>query len=159
MMDRLTTRAKDQHGRETHSVWYNPYAVDGAGCIFPSSDKEKRVLEKLASYEDTGLTPEEISKWAGVVRFFEDADISNLIDLAEADRDGRLIVLPCKVGDTVWFNTYKNSATKCVGIQPHIIKCLNVYFLTDGADIPEWDIGKTVFLTREEAEAALEAKE
>lgn len=59
-MDRLTTRAKDQNGKETSSVWYNPYTLDKAECIFPSSDKEKHALEKLAAYEDTGLTPEEV---------------------------------------------------------------------------------------------------
>jgi hypothetical protein len=76
--------------------------------------------------------------------------------LLQAEDEGRLVVLPCKVGDTVWFNTYKNNATERVGIQPHEVKRVNIYFVTDGADIPQWDIGKTVFLTREEAEKALE---
>ena len=71
-----------------------------------------------------------------------------------------VIVPPCKVGDTVWFETFAKSATVCLGIQPHKIDRVNVSF-TVGAeklvptDIPDWMIGKTVFLTKEEAEAAL----
>ena len=67
------------------------------------------VVERLAAYEDTGLTPEEIK-----APFTEDTMInlaaqalgvepSRLRELAEADKDGRLVMLPCKVGDTVYF--------------------------------------------------------
>lgn len=93
---------------------------------------------RLKAYEETGLEPEEVERYA------------------KAEKDGRLLVLPCKVGDTVWFNTYKNNATECVGIQPHEVKRVNVCFFTDGAEIPQWEFGNTVFLTREDAEKALE---
>ena len=63
------------------------------------------LVERLAAYEDTGLTPEEIK-----APFTEDAMInlaaqalgvepSRLRELAEADKDGRVVVLPCKVGE------------------------------------------------------------
>ena len=63
------------------------------------------VVERLAAYEDTGLTPEEIK-----APFTEDTMInlaaqalgvepSRLRELAEADKDGRVVVLPCKVGE------------------------------------------------------------
>lgn len=67
-----------------------------------------------------------------------------LRELAEADKAGRLVVLPCKVGDTVYI----------------------LHRTFDGADVVGetglwWtdilQLGKTVFLTREEAEKALEA--
>ena len=59
------------------------------------------VVERLAAYEDIGLTPEEIK-----APFTEDAMInlaaqalgvepSRLRELAEADKDGRVVVLPC----------------------------------------------------------------
>lgn len=64
-----------------------------------------RLLDRLVEYEDTGLTPEEIK-----APFTEDAMInlaaqalgvepSRLRELAEADKDGRCVVLPCKVGE------------------------------------------------------------
>jgi hypothetical protein len=71
-----------------------------------------------------------------------------------------VIVPPVRVGDTVWFNTFAKSATVCLGVQPHKIDRVNISF-TVGADkllpteIPDWSIGKTVFLSRDEAEQAL----
>lgn len=94
-----------------------------------------------------------------------------LRELAEADRDGRLVVLPCKVGDTLWVTGRDNVPRKMSLEAPDIRTvctdednlCMSTcnrkpdgfcaYRLrNDGADI-----GKTVFLTREEAEKALEA--
>lgn len=71
-----------------------------------------------------------------------------------------VIVPPVKVGQTVWFETFAKNATVCLGIQPHKIDRVKVSF-TVGAEkvvptnIPDWEIGKTVFLTREAAEAAV----
>lgn len=61
---------------------------------------------RLAEYEDTELTPEEIERSkmeieAGCVKAIARTygiDINRLRQLAAADRDGRLVVLPCKVG-------------------------------------------------------------
>lgn len=92
----------------------------------------------------------------------EDYDLDHLKELVEADRDGRCIVLPCKVGDKVYciqsyFNDAKMRSEKKV-------KCRIVDFVQSFPDLFECygmiykfeDIGKTVFLTREEAEATLE---
>lgn len=72
-------------------------------------------------------------------------------ELAEADKDGRCVVLPCKVGDTVWrikrtFETYPDKS------EPYIEP--DAFLLQD-----VFNIGKTVFLTREEAEKALQEME
>lgn len=37
--------------------------------------------------------------------FGKEYDIDRLRDLVEADRDGRCILTPCKIGDVVWFIT------------------------------------------------------
>ena len=68
--------------------------------------------------------------------------------------------LPCKVGDTIYFDTYKRGEN--IGVQPHKVGKVVVIVSTTrkfgcvGADIPDWEFGKSVFLTREEAEKALE---
>lgn len=67
-----------------------------------------------------------------------------LRELAEADRDGRLVVLQCKVGDTVYILHRTFDGADVVGET-------ELWW----TDIPQ--LGKTVFLTREEAEKALEA--
>lgn len=70
--------------------------------------------------------------------------------------------LPCKVGDTIYFDTYKKGEN--IGVQPHKVGKVVVIVSTTrkfgcvGADIPDWEFGKTVFLTREEAEIALEER-
>lgn len=61
-------------------------------------------VERLSAYEDTGLTPEEVERSkleleAGCVKAIARTygiDINRLRELAEADKDGRLVVLPCK---------------------------------------------------------------
>jgi hypothetical protein len=75
-----------------------------------------------------------------------------------------VIVPPCKVGDTVWFNTFKQNATVCVGIQPHTVDRIDVIYVCDTknlieTEIASWEIGKGVFLTKEEAEAKLKERE
>ena len=123
---------------------------------------------RLKAYEDTGLTPEEIIKIgmeteAGCVRAIArmyGVDTNRLRELAAADRDGRRIILPCKVGDVVYgFHGEKT-------ILPMVAKWIETN--TDGWCIavqytpmpPRFyrfsDFGKTVFLTREEAEKALQ---
>lgn len=129
------------------------------GCDVP------KLYARLAAYEDTGLMPYEIKS-----AFTPDASIKlaaqalettpeRLRELAEADKDGRVVVLPCKVGDTVW-RIVRDA-------NPHITRdeVRDMYFADDmtlcvelvGGRITFTEkFGKTVFYTREEAERALE---
>ena len=94
-------------------------------------------------------------------------DFQRIIDkLAEyeiADKRGRLVVLPCKVGDVLYKPTrnfvseYKVrfievSSCNCLFLHTSVVKGIN----DSGETFKEDDIGKTVFHTREEAEKALE---
>jgi len=119
-------------------------------------------VERLAAYEDTGLTPEEIDmdhEAAETLRqLCRGCDLDRLEKLAEADKDGRLVVLPCKVGDIVWANLDGMRHTrKCViefaNIGSHVTTI--VFSTVDGLreqyGVNPCSFGKTVFLTREEA--------
>lgn len=81
-----------------------------------------------------------------------------LRELAEADKDGRVVILPCKVGDTVWFKTYKNNARDCIGVQPHEVTRISASIIVPGEivdiGIPVDQIGVRVFLSETEAVAA-----
>lgn len=147
----------------------------GRGCKIKDCPFEIAVCERLAAYEDTGLTPEEIK-----APFTEDTMInlaaqalgvepSRLREIAEADKDGRVVVLPCKVGDTVWivgavrklysakvrtFFCGHTSAVRGDDYDGHIHM-----IRTTECDIPMQKFGKTVFLSREEAEKALQEME
>ncbi len=92
------------------------------------------------------------------------AELTELKALAQAKSDGRLIVLPCKVGNIVYADCYGD----IIGWEVHQIEMKTgkpTQYIARGDDegygTPEIDfvgedIGKTVFLTREEAEKALQ---
>ena len=122
---------------------------------------------RLKAYEDTGLEPEAVEtvKLALCAKHMVDLEtlnntpISRLVELAEADKDGRVVVLPCRQGDELW--TYCNHPVKRVySFTVSDVSTLNgrtVLNTLDLGTIRQEDIGKTVFRTREEAEKALEA--
>ena len=67
-----------------------------------------RVHEKLAAYEDTGYSPIEIKSLQG-----EWNAMSKVIDsYRKAEEQGRLVILPCKVGDTVFVITERSFIAK-----------------------------------------------
>ena len=82
------------------------YFKDGYWRVnFSGVQYQADFVDRLAAYEDIGMTPEEIK-----APFTEDTminlaaqalgvDPSRLRELAEADKDGRCVVLPCKVGE------------------------------------------------------------
>ena len=117
---------------------------------------------RLAAYEETELTPEEVLsmkfEWCAMMDALNSigGGYTRLRELAEADKDGRLVALPCKVGDTVYFALLGKIIEKQVFSIVSFSNSTRIY--CDGTSEyfrPE-DIGKTFFLTREEA--ALEAK-
>ena len=103
----------------------------------------------------------------------DEYDLDRLRELVEADREGRCVVLPCKIGDVIYqIVRHRNSGTveiiqyfvnaveteECgVTVKAHRWKPTSSVFLSQ--KVPNWvkvsDFGKTVFLTREAAEAAL----
>lgn len=134
-------------------------------CPCNNACTQKQVWERLKAYEDTGLTPERCAEFARadaegryiVMRDAKQEGVARLRELAEADRDGRLVVLPCKVGDTL-FRVYAGE------ILEHKVGNMRYLAIQGRWDIDttpfcsyvESSIGKTIFLTREEAEKALE---
>lgn len=114
---------------------------------------------RLMQYEDTGLEPAMCANY----KTFEDEAISKgvtfkrIVALMEADRAGRLVVLPCKVGDTVYFALLGKIIEKQVFSIVSFSNSTRIYCGGTSEYFRPEDIGKTFFLTREEAEAALEA--
>lgn len=86
--------------------------------------------------------------------------VDRLRELVEADRDGRCVVLSCKRGDTLWtFCNYPQS--KVYSFKVTDVSTLNgrTMFNTDILSVVDArDVGKTVFLTRESAEATLKGE-
>ena len=164
-MERLTRRI---NGVVVYVGAKNPYSTGQIPCeVEPAGVRE--MMDRLAAYEDTGWTPEMLRKLgenAGHLWDFtqaaENMTVGRLKELAEADKDGRVIVQPCKVGDTVWRIVRDG--------EPHITRdeVRDMYFADDmtlcvelvGGRVTFTEkFGKTVFLSREEAERALQETE
>ena len=134
---------------------------------------------RLMQYEDTGLEPAMCANY----KTFEDEAISKgvtfkrIVALMEADRAGRLAVLPCKD----WLEVVFGDQVLFWGIDKDYVEQPIKEISLDDADRIGWydgyktvflkgtdengeawefypeEIGKTVFLTHEEAKKALEA--
>lgn len=142
----------------------------GRGCKIKDCPFEIAVCERLAAYEDTGLTPEEINDLASVREIPPEAEYAinkhadsiierldkllaqtdddvRLRELAEADKDGRVIILPCKVYETDGVRVYEHTVREVI------------YETAGGPAFDKNAIGKSIFLTRAEAERALQEME
>ena len=151
-MERLTYRLNDQCDNPTDSIILKPY------LRYEDPETRKKILNRLAAYEDTGLEPEDVRRlqkdWTSLIITIDEMGcMPHLRELYEAEKEGRLVVLPCKAGSLIY-----------VGIKPAIItrffgyvreRYFHAVFCDEnkGIDIPFEELGKTVFLTREEAEA------
>ncbi len=149
-MERLTNEDHKELGFVTYNGALNPYAVpltigELAGMIcedYSPKNILKEVFARLAAYEDA--MPLERAK-----------------ELARAEKDGRLVVLPCKKGDTLWsfYNYLSSGICKIAVTAVSTLDGIIVMNTDNYGVISEKDIGKGVFLTREEAEAALKKRE
>ena len=141
------------------------YFKDGSWRVhFSGVQYQADFVDRLAAYEDTGLEPEAVEtvKIALAAKNMVDLEtinntpISRLVELAEADKDGRLVVLPCKVGDTVYFALLGRIIEKQVFSIVSFSNSTRIYCGGTSEYFRPEDIGKTFFLTREDAEKALE---
>ena len=122
-------------------------------------EKQERQIQTLKAYEDTRLSSEKVSWMKEVVEAAFDNDTSRIErahNLHVADKEGRVVVLPCKVGDKL----YRVFAGE---IFEHRVGRMKYFAIQGRWDIEtypfcscvESSIGKTVFLSRKEAEKAL----
>lgn len=131
-MKRLTSRNKFKHHRGEAM-----YVVDSETTYRPGEEVNPyfcATLDRLAAIEDI---------------LGAEYDLDNLAALVEAQKTGRLVTLPCKVGTVVYVigGKYRNGTVEKW--------CNTGLFRLDDVD----KLGKTVFLTAEEADEALKTYE
>ena len=161
-MGRLTRRSDTGHAYYPR-CFEEPCNRRCEDCLF-----DETICERLAAYEDSECEPEEVlpkDKADEIaLKLMRLADLESLCnytrlrELAEADKDGRVEVLPCKVGDVL----YRASLS---GVVVH--RVVNVvyrgltsrWYIDTIPNLPyaSEELGKTTFFTREEAKKALEA--
>lgn len=128
---------------------------------------------KLMRYEDTGLEPGQVMELKSFTQggiHKADDGWKHVQDLLQAEQDGRMVVLPCKVGDTVYvINRHINRVFECTVISINVGRSTDLknYIKTKwvgpngNESIRKWSlrqVGKYVFMTSEEAEAALKGE-
>lgn len=139
--------------------WARANVYEAPIALYDDLTEAADTLEKLRGQN------EQLREAAALVKDWSDlctivgecGGIDRVRALAEADRGGRLVVLPCKVGDTVYFALLGRIIEKQVFSIVSFSNSIRIY--CDGTSEyfrPE-DIGKTFFLTHEQAEKALEA--
>lgn len=167
-MERLTRRSDTGHA-------YYPRCFEepcgGDGCKIKDCLLDDIICDRLSAYEDTGLEPAEVhsmhGEWSAMMSVLNSigGGYDRLRELAEADKDGRVVMLPCKVGDRLYEVTGRKtiSVYKVKAIRVELFGLFIEWDIVEGfvwqslSGINAGEIGKTVFLTREEAEKALEA--
>ncbi len=100
MFERLTIKTDICIEPENEIVYHNPNDPEGmynildlAECLYSGGEAEAGILmeisRRLAAYEDSGLTPEEVQELKVSVKICEDC-----WNHAQAKAEGRLVVLP-----------------------------------------------------------------
>lgn len=172
-MGRLTRWNKD-------CVWINGHVL----CNVTWEDIAM-MADRLARYEDSGLSPEDAENLHAILRLGDGMTLMRLRELAVADQEGRVIVLPCKGTDKLYVVGTKQ-IVECNVAEMYLMDDETIEYLVnfecvdncDGCPFNSWEretvsdeyhcggeygdgsvssknFGKTVFLTREEAEKAL----
>lgn len=174
-MERLTKRVTDGQAmmdcEKCKADWTGKHGKSMVDCT-PLYCRN-RLKDRLAAYEETGLEPREVSaivkEWSDLCTIVgECGGVDRLRELAEADKDGRMVVLPVKpvltpiISSMLYIiddgDIYEDALYEAdVGMSES--GKTNVVFttLSDLMIFEQAEIGKTVFLTREAAEEALEA--
>ena len=133
-------------------------------CPYDGDCTQKEVWERLKAYEDAGLSPQACAQAAEIEKQLDSYGFSakKMLEFIKADKDGRVLILPCKRGDELWAYGDFQRGWEVYKITVSDLSTLNgrTVLNTNGFETirPE-DIGKTVFLTREEAEKALQEME
>ena len=170
-MDRLTYI--DENGRPRLTEYGNMMYCSTQA----TADCVAKLEERLEAYKDTGLEPEELTIVRALCEDYVSAGLNagfiracinavqsgmsteRITEITKAESEGRLVILPCKMGDTVW-RIYSDGdivESRISMLQQKADKTWKVrlsdYWGVHDVNINE--IGKTIFLTREAAEATL----
>ena len=177
-MERLTNKREADQQRQNYEKRMEQ--------DYPRNIPEERFL-RLAAYEDTGLTPEQVKDMAEnaetcLLTWFESRygfPVGELMGILEAKQQDRLLIAPCKVGDLLYevdlpeygiivcevltVSTYEGPAGHVRGNETVAALSIGVeviegHGLGSSYAFEVQDFGESVFLTRKEAEAVLKEK-
>lgn len=160
-MERLTKRDNDGQAmmdcEKCKADWTGKHGKPMDDCT--ALYCRNRLKDRLAAYEDTHMMPSDVTSMrmdmAIIAALFNGVDVDRMKELAEADKNGCVIIVPCKVGDTVYFALLGKIIEKQVFSIVAFSNSTRIYCGGTSEYFRPEDIGKTVFLTREEAETCI----
>lgn len=144
-------------------------SIAGHAHAIPIGSDMDVVMMRLAAYEDAGLTPGEVhslwGEWNAMMRVLNSiGSYDRLRELAEADKEGRIVILPAKTVYELVVDAGPSCDMKCPTAfmdddgDPCCDFCDKGEIIVNERNCRQDDvrqIGNAVWLTREEAEAAL----
>ena len=73
-------------------------------CQQSGTCTQRLVWERLKAYEDAKLSPQACAEAREIEETLSGCDysISRMVELMKADVEGRVVILPCKVGDVIY---------------------------------------------------------
>lgn len=178
MNERMTKRDADGQAmmdcEKCKADWTGKHGKPMADCT--ALYCRNRLLDRLVAYEDTGWEPEEVTALGKLFDYAlkesktlteQLALLEHIRELAEADKAGRCVVLPCRVGEKIYYLNGKYIIE--VDVVGYKVDETGAWLFIGETYNPETNrayhcdleterIGKTVFFTREEAERAMEGK-
>ena len=152
-MERLTKRRIDDGEAYLACVELRKDECDGQCTICWRAGE---AVDKLAAYEDTEFSTDASIKLAAQAL---GTTPERLRELAAADNEGRVLMMPCKFGDKLYrvfgkeIQEFTVSNVKYMGLQ-HRWSVDTTPFTLYAENL----IGTEMFLTREEAERAMEGQ-
>ena len=169
-MKRLTGRTDIGDSLLDEIAFINPDDAEGLYNLreiaqHGSDELLYEIANRLAEYEDTGLEPEKIVFLKNIVddAFSDKPEFTEHIrELLRTEKDGRVVVLPCRVGDRIYrvvddctFPGDCGTKRMCKGCEYRNLFIeqtrFRLYLLTD-----DGKLRRGYYRTREEAEKALE---
>lgn len=131
---------------------YTSWSSNGHGAGKPNKD----CYTQLAKYEDTGFTPEELEKlkenilWSRA--FAPRITKERFEEICSAESQGRLLVLPVKVGDVIWRCEYPIGTNRMIPVQHKVMSISDIITLMFDKDhrwfktqMEAWDYLKTLY--------------
>lgn len=158
MNERMTKRDADGQAmmdcEKCKADWTGKHGKSMADCT--ALYCRNRLLGRVVEYEDTGWTPKEVTALGELFNYALKESktlteqltlLKHIRKLVEADKDGRVIILPCKVYETDGVRVYEHTVREVI------------YETAGGPAFDKNAIGKSIFLTRAEAERAIQEME
>ncbi len=127
-------------------------------CPYDGSCTQKEVWERLKAYEDSRLSPQACAEAREIEETLSgyDYSISRMVELMKADKDGRVVVPPCKVGANMIDQISKDCPRLMKNVRPAIVYVRKGVIYNMALETFEGAVSEgLIFPASEEAEKAL----